>query len=433
MKELKLIAKKILEEAERQGADFAACSVGESETREFNVTAGELSLMRTLFDKSISVSIYKNGKKGSVSTTGFEDEKLTQAVKDACEAAESSEADDAWEIDDSGRVESFTDGAIEGDLDKLFFRFKELLEDVSRDYPKIMLEESACEHVKTKSVYMNTFGTTYDSEKGEYSFYIMYSGHEGERGSSFNSSGCSMDNLDKPFIETGMTRKDLSDTEKQIYTESVDEKFVGTAVFTPACLEDLVLRTILSEYISDRPLIEGTSPWKDKIGKKVCDERINLRLDPRDPRVICGGNYSGEGYINEAFDVIKDGVLQSFWLSQYGANKLSLKRSGNTTMHGITTPGEKSIEEIIAGIDKGIVFGRFSGGSPSANGEFSGVAKNSFLIENGKITKALSETMISGNLTEMLFKLVDISSETKEDGNSVTPYMAFDGLTISGK
>ena len=80
-----------------------------------------------------------------------------------------------------------------------------------------------------------------------------------------------------------------------------------------------------------------------------------------------------------------------------------------------------------------ILVGRFSGGAPGINGDFSGVAKNSFLIENGEIKGAASETMISGNLAAMLNSLVDISSETVADGISVVPYAAFDGITISGK
>jgi PmbA protein len=88
---------------------------------------------------------------------------------------------------------------------------------------------------------------------------------------------------------------------------------------------------------------------------------------------------------------------------------------------------------MIKKVKKGIIVGRFSGGSPGANGEFSGVAKNGFMIEDGKITSALSETMISGNLADMLNNLVDISKETLEDGNMVVPYMAFDGITVSGK
>ena len=433
METLKKIAERILEEAKSKGVDFAACTVSESEAQELNMAAGEFSLMRTLFEKSISVSVYKDGKKGSVATTGFEDEKIKAMVADACAAAESSEPDDAWEIDQSGRHEKFTSGPLEGDLDKLFDRTKELMGDIKRDYPKILIEEGLTEYSRGKTVYANTYGTLYEVEKGDYECELMYSGHEGEKGSSFNNIGVILNSLDKPFIDCSIMRQELESAEKQIHTESIDEKFVGTAVFTPACLEQLVLGTIIMNYISERPLIEGVSPWADKIGQKVCDERITVSLAPHDSRIVNGADFTGEGYLTEDYDVIKDGVLKDFFIGQYGANKLGLKRSGNTTYNAIVKAGEKSLDEIIAGIDKGIVFGRFSGGSPSANGEFSGVAKNSFLIENGKITKALSETMVSGNLTEMLFKLVDISKEVKEDGESSTPYVAFEGLTISGK
>ena len=133
------------------------------------------------------------------------------------------------------------------------------------------------------------------------------------------------------------------------------------------------------------------------------------------------------------FDFIKDGKLQSFLLSQYVANKTGNKRAPNTSFSLIIEGGETPLEEMIKKVKKGIIVGRFSGGSPGANGEFSGVAKNGFMIEDGKITSALSETMISGNLADMLNNLVDISKETLEDGNMVVPYMAFDGITVSGK
>ena len=55
---------------------------------------------------------------------------------------------------------------------------------------------------------------------------------------------------------------------------------------------------------------------------------------------------------------------------------------------------------------------RFSGGMPGVNGDFSGVAKNSFLIENGKVTTPISETMISGNLAEMLNSIIAVSADT---------------------
>ena len=51
----------------------------------------------------------------------------------------------------------------------------------------------------------------------------------------------------------------------------------------------------------------------------------------------------------------------------------------------------------------------------------------------GKIVGAVSETMFSGNLTEMLLNVRAISEERINDGSSILPWVDFGGVTISGK
>ena len=203
-------------------------------------------------------------------------------------------------------------------------------------------------------------------------------------------------------------------------------------VVMPGCVTSL-LYTILADFAGEGGLLTGTSPWKDKLGETVADERITISLAPLDERIICGRQVTGEGFRAENFDVIRDGKLNAFYLGLYAANKLKLPRGGNDSFNVIVAPGHKPIADIIASIDKGILVGRFSGGQPSSNGDFSGVAKNSFLIEHGKIGPALSETMVSGNMADMLKRLRAVSAEQVADGMTVLPYMAFDGITISGK
>jgi PmbA protein len=88
---------------------------------------------------------------------------------------------------------------------------------------------------------------------------------------------------------------------------------------------------------------------------------------------------------------------------------------------------------MIGSIDRGILLNRFSGASPGPSGDVSGVAKNSFMIENGKITDALSETMVSFNIVDLLHNIPMISKERCMDGVTVLPWCCFDGVTISGK
>ena len=149
--------------------------------------------------------------------------------------------------------------------------------------------------------------------------------------------------------------------------------------------------------------------------------------------IVCGERYTSDGRVSQDYDIIKDGRLNAFALSSYVANKTGHKAAPNASFSLIVPAGSESIRDIIAGIDRGLLVSRFSGGSPSSSGDFSGVAKNSFLIENGQIGPAVSETMISGNLAGMFEKLRGISSERVQDGSTLIPYIAVDGITISGK
>lgn len=54
-------------------------------------------------------------------------------------------------------------------------------------------------------------------------------------------------------------------------------------------------------------------------------------------------------------------------------------------------------------------------------------------FENGEGKYALSETMVNGNLGDIVKNIRDISKEVVCDGSSVVPYIAVDGVVISGK
>lgn len=426
------ITESVLNQLKDGGAEIAYCTARMSETLEFNVDGGEFSLLRTLFDNGLSMTAIKGGKKGSVGSNSFEEASVKATVESCLAAAESSEADEHWGIADDQGEKCFEHGALTPDMDKLFDRTKELLEAINKNYPLIVMEQMIVTHNKSHSVYRNSNGTVFNSKGGYYSVSLMFSGHESESSSSFFSSGVITDNLDKPFIELGSIARDLADTEKQIKTIACRGKYTGTMLLSPGCFTEFI-DSIAENFASDTTLLDGTSIWKDKLGEMVADPRLTISFCPHSDEICCSENYTGEGFISEDFDFIRDGRLESFFASYYISRKTGLPRAKNTSGNMIIKAGEKSLEDIIRNIDRGILVGRFSGGAPGINGDFSGVAKNSFLIENGKITGAASETMISGNLATMLNNLVDISRERVADGITVVPYAAFDGITISGK
>lgn len=427
--------KKILEQAigqlKAKGADKGQVFVTESETREFNAESGEFTLFRTLFDQDINIIAYKNQKKGSYYTNKLDEASVNSAVDMAMTSMESGEVDEAYDIaPDQGNIEAHK-GVYEPDVDLLFTRTKELVDDIKTNHPKIVIQQLVVNHSRRHMVFANTNGTFCDEYIGSYLVTIGIAGHEGDTTTLLVYTGVKLDNLDKPFMEVGDIKAKIKVAEEQIEMKPMEGKFTGTMVLTPGCLGSFMYYT--AGLINGGVILDRTSIWLDKIGKQVADSRVSIKLDPHDDRIVCGETLTFDGFKAEAYDLIKEGKLQNFIINQYIAKKTGYAMSKNDGFDVIVESGEKSIEDIIRNIKQGILVGEFSGGQPGTNGDFSGVAKNSYLIENGKITGPVSEAMINGNIAAMFMNLVDISKESVCDGTSVLPYMAFDGIVVSGK
>jgi len=432
MKTKKEIAAYTLEALKKAGADHAQCIISSGKVDEFNVDGGEFSLLRSLFNSSIAIKALKDGKKGVITANKLDKESIDNAVKQCIAAAESSVSDEAESIAPKIKNGDFVSGVLTPDKDKLFDRLQEYLSDLKKDYPKIILEQMISKYIHSESVFMNTNDVEYTYTYGNYDISTMFSAHEGEKSSSFNGYYAKFDSLDEKLMDIGMQRTLYAESEQQIDTKTVSGKFVGKVIITPACLIDMLL-IALGNFVSDSTIIDGTSPWKSMLGKQVASEKLSIYTKPLDERVVCGERFTGEGFMSENMEIIKDGVLKSFMLSNYGSKKTGFPRALNSSHNLFVDPGTMSLNDLIKNVDRGIILNRFSGGQPSTNGDFSGVAKNSFLVENGEISYAISETMISGNLADMLKNIIGISSETVSDGITVLPYILFDGITISGK
>jgi len=426
------IAAYALESLKKAGADKACCQVSRSRDNEFNVEAGKFSLMRTLFNDELTLKALKENRKGVIKINKLDKASVDQAAADCIALATAAIPDEAEDIAEKIENKTFDQGIGGGDMDKLFSRTKEFVEQVGDEYPKIILESVISKFWGEQVIYVNTNGVEFNSNNECYWINTMFSAKDGEKSSSFNGFFSTLASLASPFMDTGMHRTLLRESEQSLEPRVIDDKFTGKVIVTPAA-EDLIWCTIMDCFLSERTLIEGTSRWKDALGTKVADSCLTFRAAPLNPDIVAGERFTPDGYESRDFDFIRDGVLSSFMLSLYGSKKTGKPRALNSSKWALEVlPGDKSLEEMLKGIDKGILLNRFSGGSPGPSGDVSGVAKNSFLIEKGAIAGALKETMVSFNILDVL-KKIDISKERSMNGTSIIPWCCFDGITISGK
>ena len=432
MENLKKTALFALDKMKEAGADHAQASVSEGRVEEFNVDAGEFSLIRSVFSASVGMKVIKDQKKGTGAINSLDPEDVAAAAAECVQSAEHGAEDPAVCISKKEENADFTDGALTCDKEAFLDSVIRFTEDAARDFPQIMLEQVVASYSYGRHVFANTNGVLFTEEDGSYNVSIMYSAHDGDKTTSFNYFDVETLDPHADIMELGMTRTMLERAVKELEASPFTGKFVGVAVFAPSAVPD-VIDVITGSFAGDVALIEGTTPWKNSLGQQVAGDCFSLSVIPNDPRVICGEKVTSDGYKSRNFDMIENGVLKSFCLSEYGSNRTGLPRAVSSSGCVEIKAGDKPLEEMIAGIEKGILVCRFSGGEPASNGDFSGVAKNSFLIENGKIGAPLTETMISGNFAEMLRRVEGVSAETLQDGSGVLPYVAFGGVTVSGK
>lgn len=432
MRELNEIKNQILSSLTKKGVTKGAFSVKEQQKTELSFEETRFTLMRTLFDNSVTATVFCGTKKGQASGNDLSPEAVEGVIDTAVLSAQSAPEDPYWDIAPGQGSEVFVQGTSSADMDKFYDRLHELIEDITREYPQIKIMTSYAEFVSVNKIYFNTNGTEFVNNDRFYDLTLEFSANDGEKNTGIDAVFFATDNLDTRFIDMNDVRRHLQAAVDSLKVIKPEGKFEGTIIFTPDCLNEMI-SFLVGNYMSDSVLIDGTSRFKDKLNCKVASDKFTLAAHPFDKRIVIGERYTFDGFKSESVTFIENGVLTQFPIGLYAANKCSLPVSKNSFGNIYIEPGKEKIDDMIKGVKKGLLCGGFSGGTPSANGEISGVAKNSFLIEDGKITGAVSETMINGNLEEMFKNIEAVSEEVSTTGFSIIPYMAISGMVISGK
>ena len=259
MTSLKELAKICLEKLKAAGADTAQVSLSLSEKREFNIDGGEFSLFRTTFNRNLSLTAFRETRTGRVTLNSFDPEAIEGAVADCMRGVESDKPDPARGIAEKIGEREFKSGEPEPDAEKFFFRTRELKEAIEARFPSIIMEQMINSHNKTERVYADTNDNLYHSVSGCYEVSLMFSAHRDGKSSSFMGCGYDTVDLDTPLLEQGDIARVIGDVEKQIDTVPVTGSFTGTVVIAPDCLGEFLSDSVIGNFASGTPLIDGTS------------------------------------------------------------------------------------------------------------------------------------------------------------------------------
>jgi PmbA protein len=426
------LAQKVIGLLQAQGAQKSQVAIKVLDKTELNAENGEFFLLRSTKDFSVEMRAIKDNRQATLSHNKLNPSDIEKEVTNLMLQVESSNADPAFDIRNESGNKKYESGPLVADKELMHQRVEECIHDIKSKYPLINLRNIGLEHNLKSEIFANSTGLILEQKQGYYGFGSLFSASQNNKVSSFNYRHGSLRELSKPLMSFMALEQSIRETEQLISAAPLQSSFEGDIVVDPMCFFDDFIHPFINT-ISDSSMIAAKSVFRDKLNQIIFNQGLSLSACPQNKNAATQDFYDGEGFETENFDVVKNGTLKSFLLSPYASRKIKIARTPTSSQHFSVASGSKKYSELLQQCKKGLLLNRFSGGRPSENGDFSGVAKNSFLIEDGKITQALNEVMVSGNIFTLLAGDCDFSTETLNNGSIQSPWAYLRGVKISGK
>ncbi|MDY6897196.1 MAG: TldD/PmbA family protein [Cyanobacteriota bacterium] len=199
----------------------------------------------------------------------------------------------------------------------------------------------------------------------------------------------------------------------------------------------------LQDALNGKRVLEGASPWVERIDKPVVSHQLTLYQDPTAGPYSCPFDDEGTPTTNLVF--IEDGILQNFYCDRDTGNQLGMKTTGNGFRPSLSSyptpglfnflikPGSGNLQELIKEIDDGLIVDQMLGGGGGISGDFSINIDLGYRVQSGQVTGRVKDTMVSGNIYTALKQLVKLGADADWNGSCYTPSLIVDGLSTTGK
>ncbi|MDR7050303.1 PmbA protein [Duganella sp. 3397] len=209
----------------------------------------------------------------------------------------------------------------------------------------------------------------------------------------------------------------------------------------PVLFEAPLAIGLLGAYVqatSGGALYRKSTFFVDSLGQQVLPSHVQIHEDPHVIGAVGSAPFDDEGVKTRARDVVKDGVVQGYFLSTYSARKLGMQTTGNaggshnlTLSSSLTTPGD-DFPAMLRKLGTGLLVTELMGqGTNYVTGDYSRGASG-FWVENGVIQYPVEEITIAGNMKDMLAQIVAVGADTMMRGTKQTGSILIEKMVVGG-
>ncbi len=433
---LRVLAQFVLDHAASLGASACEVDVSEGSGQSVTVRRQEVETIEYNRDKGLGVTVYLGQRRGHASSSDFSPQAVRASVEAALSIARFTAEDDCAGLPEAGLLARKEmdldlfhpwDVSVEDSID-LAQRCEQAAFDVS---PMIRNSEGASvsaqqsHFVSANSLgFMGGFATT--------RHYISCSVIAGE-GEDMQRDDWYVSQRDPQlFPDAGR----VGDYAARRALSRLGSRKLKTRK-CPVIFEAPLAVGLMGSFvhaISGGALYRKTSFLLDSLGKQVFPRFVQISERPHIRGGFASSPFDDDGVATRDREVVRDGVVEGYFLSTYSARKLGMATTGNAggSHNLLVQPGRHDLPGLLREMGSGLLVTELLGqGVNYVTGDYSRGAAG-YWVEGGEIVYPVAEITIAGNLKDMLQGIVAIGNDVDLRGSKQVGSILVDRMTLAG-
>ncbi|QDF65936.1 metalloprotease PmbA [Shewanella sp. SNU WT4] len=426
-----------LDYASQLGCQAAEVAISKQQGLSVSTRLQEIETVEFNKDGALGISLYRDGCKGSSSTSDLSPQAIREAVKAADNIAKFTSADPF-----SGLADASLMARHFPDLDLYH----------PQDITPATLAEMACSAeaaaMDVDSRIKNSDGASANAHTG-IKVYGNSHGFLNGYASSRYSLSCVMIGEDAQ----GDMQRDYDYSVSRQFNQLLDPAIVGRQAAQktvgrlgarkiatgqlPVLLAPEIATGLMGHLIgaiSGGSLYRKSSFLLDSLDTKIFPDWFSIAEEPHMLSGLASAPYDSEGVATRDRAIVQDGVLATYLLTSYSARKMGMTNTGHAggIYNWTLTDTGHTFDELIAQMGTGLIVTEVMGqGVNMVNGDYSRGAAG-FYVENGVIQYPVEEITIAGNLKDMFQDIQAISSDRDLRSSIRTGGILLGNMKIAG-
>lgn len=425
-----------MEFALKNGCQASRVSIYNGSSSSVEIRDMRVDRLHQASENSLVIHLFVDGRYGSFSTNRLNKKELEDFIRNGIASTRFLAEDKARTLPDAALY--YTGGGE--DLELFDPKF-----DTIRPDDKVALAMNVCNEMIGKDDRIISTNSSYNDGK-EFKYIVASNGFEGETANSSYS------------LTAGLSIKGEGDARPEdywydsaLFYDSLETEGLGTKAIErvmrklgqrktrsgkyPMVVDNLNSSRLLSPVIDalyGSAIQQRNSFLIDKQDQKVMGTKLTLTDEPHIRRAAGARYFDGEGVATIRRQVFDAGVLNTYYIDTYSANKMQTAQTISSPSILTMPLGTKDVDALVASVNKGILVTGFNGGnSNSTTGDFS-FGIEGFLIERGRLSQPVSEMNITGNLITLWNNLAEVGNDPRLSSSWRIPSLLFDGVDFSG-